>query len=223
VKIKKELTPEELAERRRFFLARSVRDMTQEDLAKKAKINRSTYALFESGQIDLAPDQLSRVVAVIDRATKAAQKVPKGKLQGRVLYVARRDRRLTAGLSQHELARKAQLSQTKISGWETGRVELSAEEKTRWDDALRSLDGNKSGVALARLSNLGVNDLRETREAIAAQFGSIENWEEIKKMGQQMLRQEKQIAALRDQVAALEEQNKALMQEWTERTKNKVN
>jgi transcriptional regulator with XRE-family HTH domain len=54
----------------------------------------------------------------------------------------RRARR-AAGLTQEELAKRARIERTKISVYETGRIELSAEEKARLDKVFGSLKGEE--------------------------------------------------------------------------------
>jgi predicted nuclease with TOPRIM domain len=80
------------------------------------------------------------------------------------------------------------------------------------------------GVPLASLGGLmDLKSYQEAQEAHWKSYGCRENWEEFKKMTRQIVRLESQSAAQQERIDALEKENKALMQEWTERTKDEVN
>jgi transcriptional regulator with XRE-family HTH domain len=50
----------------------------------------------------------------------------------------RRFLRKHTGMSQRELARASRIPRNKIIEWEAGRVDLTAEEQSRWDEAIRT-------------------------------------------------------------------------------------
>src|SRR5262249_17387283 len=115
--------------RRAIRAARQSLGWTQAKLASKAKIDRSKLSLFEIGQAHLSPEDLKRVEDAIEGA-----RIPR-----RFAHeLQRKFRRQQAGMSQRELANKTQVSQSKISRWESGVLELTAKELARVEEALTS-------------------------------------------------------------------------------------
>jgi transcriptional regulator with XRE-family HTH domain len=203
-----------------IIAVRRVRNLTQADVAKRAKIARSTYALFEAGHIELKPDQVERVTKVIDAATpNAAARQKLAALAGnpelglRFRRTARRD----TGLSQLELAKLAGVPQTSVSLWERGRPEVRAEDLERINKTLQEHLANlhRSGVTSLPLAALArARDPEEVRQSLNQAWGSAENWEEVKALIKQVVAQEREISDLRNRIATLEKQNDTLLREW---------
>jgi transcriptional regulator with XRE-family HTH domain len=144
-------------QRKALVLLRQSVGLTQEDLAVKSGIGRSKISLFESGVIDLSDLELARIEKILNKLASKSKGL-KFKLadllgpfpipaqspladEGETEDISlRKLRRLQVGMSQHELAKKAGLSQTKISAWESGRRELSAAEQVQWERALFESD-----------------------------------------------------------------------------------
>jgi transcriptional regulator with XRE-family HTH domain len=206
-----------------IIAVRRVRNLTQADVAKRAKIARSTYALFEAGHIELKPDQVERVTKVIDAATpNAAARQKLAALAGnpelglRFRRTARRD----TGLSQVELAKLAGVPQTSVSLWERGRPEVRAEDLERINKTLQEHLANlhRSGVTSLPLAALArardPEEVRQANESLNQAWGSAGNWEEVKALIKQVVAQEREISDLRNRIATLEKQNDTLLREW---------
>ena len=113
--------------RRAIRSARQALGWTQVTLAQKAKMDQSKISLYERGQIELTPEELARVEDAVSSA-----KIPR-----RFAHeFQRKFRRQQAGMSQQELANKAQISRSKLSRWESGLLELTAVELARVEGAL---------------------------------------------------------------------------------------
>jgi transcriptional regulator with XRE-family HTH domain len=131
-------------------IARQMADLTQGELAKKAKINRSKISLFENGLMDLTEAELTRVNAVIEAASKRTPKSGVSQLSSllnpisptlvaeqferertlaqRESVESRKSFRIRAGLSQQELSKLTGIPRSKLSPWESGKLDLTTAE-----------------------------------------------------------------------------------------------
>jgi transcriptional regulator with XRE-family HTH domain len=146
----------ESIDRRAIRAARQSLGWTQSKLASKAKIDRSKLSLFEIGQVRLSAEERSRVDDALNDA-----RVPRRFVQA----LQRTFRRQQAGMSQQELANRAQISRSKLSRWENGLLELTSEELSKVEEELggASSPGRATvlGPSQVRMGNL--RDLGQVR------------------------------------------------------------
>jgi len=143
-----EVSPEQM--RRHVRIARQSLGWTQAELAAKTGLSQSKLSLYESGQVGMSDEDLEQVWVVLERrlggkagpmsALLQAPGVEGEATDKSSIRRQRRARRQGANMSQHELARKIGIGRSKLSQWELGNLELTSEERQRWERELTISD-----------------------------------------------------------------------------------
>lgn len=158
-----ETTPEQ---RTAIARVREIARVSQYDVADATGMSQSKLSLYESGHVDLTPQELKKVESFLVKQFSFSESYRgKKNFQGIAALVMcknalasygmfsvrlphgdvarRRVARKGAGLSQHALASAAGINQSKLSRWESGKCELTASEKANVDQALKEAERKK--------------------------------------------------------------------------------
>jgi transcriptional regulator with XRE-family HTH domain len=138
-------------------ILRQSQHFTQSELGAKVGISPSKLSLYETGLVDLTAAELRRVIRFLNygpgpikkTGTDAKTGTERKAISLKELMnpdfakgglfdekTKRKFYRQRFGLSQRELAKKAKIPRNKLIKFEGLKVELTVEEKTRWEDAL---------------------------------------------------------------------------------------
>ena len=169
-------SPEELLEdlqspkvRQHFRLSRQAAGLTQMEVARRLKVSHSTLSLFENGLGDLHPADIIRLDKILNSEMDKIQRSYEQRIDYAYESAARPDGaaerkllRQRADISQSELAKAAKISQSRISLWEAGQVELTADESDRWKLAIQL--GMERAVAKSVIGEREI--IKEEKEGI---------------------------------------------------------
>jgi transcriptional regulator with XRE-family HTH domain len=139
--------------RRAARTARKAAGLTQEELARRARLSSaSRYNFFEAGYGKLTSEELDRVIRVLNCAEKR-RLVPLSRLACAVPPPeARKAYRVGAGLTQQELGLRMKVPQSLISDFERGKVNLSPENARRWYEVIESASDEAATADVVELA-----------------------------------------------------------------------
>src|SRR5262249_50157827 len=130
---------------RQVRLSRQAAGLTQMDVASRMKISHTKISLFENGLATLSLDEMRRLDQIINSELDKVGRSRQERIEYAYESAAKKDGvperkrlRQRADLSQAELAKASGISQSRLSLWETGQVQLSTAEIARWRSALRT-------------------------------------------------------------------------------------
>jgi len=194
------MQPQELTKKGNVIrIARQGAELTQGELAAKAKINRSKLSLYEQGMIDLTNAELERVWKILNAAPRrygtlsqlAGDPVKWKKALSDVGQRSASEKysrgllRKQARVSQQELSRLTGIARSKLSAWESRNAQLSDAEFEKVMDVL-----------LDRVKRDPYWELEQTHEV------AQELWKNNVEMRKQVLALEEKNAALAKEVMA---------------------
>lgn len=112
-------------ELRKKFIAETGEKLSQEQLAKKLNVARSTVAMWENGSSFPDIDTLKAIADFFGVSVNYLLSEPSLPTPQKPIDTNRlRELRLSKGLKQAELAAKLNITQGALSGWETGRYSI---------------------------------------------------------------------------------------------------
>jgi transcriptional regulator with XRE-family HTH domain len=197
-------------------LARQAAGLTQGELAKWARIDRSKLSLFENDLIQLTPAELQRVEAYFDlnaqshpvtlaalagdpeKLRELAEKAANLAKRSSEEHRSRKILRQQARISQQELSRLTGIPRSKLSPWEAGKRELTEAETDRVLDVLIERARRNPYFALEQDSRAAAALFKSNRE-LREKIDTLE-----KKHAAQVAAMQKEIAALREWYDAME-------------------
>ena len=139
--------------RKAFRNMRQWLGLTQIVLAKNAGLSSDKLARWEKGQAKFNPEEIARLGKALDAATIARAERVEGPLAGSGGKGVRSLRR-AYGITQEELARRAEMTQASISLFENGYVALDAEEENEIRAACEELVRERTPSASMQLCSL---------------------------------------------------------------------
>jgi predicted transcriptional regulator len=180
--------------------------LTQAELVKRAHLSSvARFASFEAGYGKLKGEEIDRVIKILNRAEKKRM-VPLSNLSYLVPPPeARKAYRIEAGLTQHELARRADLSQDLISKFELGKKELTPQQAARWGSAIEAATKQPSVEEIVDLATSALCSIPVVNSAEFAQLRerAANLTEQVENLKRQ-LRNSEVLCAHQEEVSALQ-------------------
>jgi transcriptional regulator with XRE-family HTH domain len=160
-------------ERQTFRRLRKTLRLSQAWIAKQAGISQSRVSGWEMGRVELTPDEEDRIGEAIEAVVikrgipgqvtpeQAAEDLRKGTILSRL--------REEYGVTQAELAEKAEINQSTVSGFERGNVDLSPTQVEQLFKAFNDLLAERA----AKASTSTLASLRSPRDPRAVERDKI--------------------------------------------------